>query len=168
VPSITTHSADTLAPCIPTVWSGAVCVVNGDTCLSVAFCCQCLRARVDGALEFRRSSSQRMETLTLIGALYFVLFACGGGAACGTCRKRRELQMRKTLVGTIHRQDHLLYGRRWEDNIKMDFIVLGCESVKGFELARFRVLWWRGTAAILNMWMGTSWLLREHHVARTG
>jgi hypothetical protein len=36
---------------------------------------------------------------------------------------------------------HLGYGRRWENNIKMDFLEMGCESVKGTELSQFKVHW---------------------------
>jgi hypothetical protein len=41
--------------------------------------------------------------------------------------------------------------RRWEDNIKMDLQVLGCEGMHWIELAQGRDRWWAFVNAVMNL-----------------
>jgi len=43
--------------------------------------------------------------------------------------------------------------RRWEDNIKMDLQVVGCEDMDWIDLAQDRDRWWALVNAVMNIWI---------------
>jgi hypothetical protein len=43
--------------------------------------------------------------------------------------------------------------RRWEDNIKMDFMDIGMDGTNWIQLAQDRVRWWDFVNTVMNLWV---------------
>ena len=74
------------------------------------------------------------------------------GGTCSTYGMRRGEY--RVLVGNPERKRPLVRPRhRWEDNIKMDLVEVGCGVVDWIDLAQDRDRWLALVNAVMNLWV---------------
>jgi hypothetical protein len=104
--------------------------------------------------KWRKLHNEELNNLYSLPNIARVIKSRRMGWAGHVARMGKKKDVYRILVGRPEGRRPLGRPRhRWEDNIRMDLLVVGCECVDWMELAQNRVRWRGLVSAVMNRWV---------------